>query len=128
MNFSTFFSFDGRVSRRTFWISSLILFGFGIALGVLSLILGAVNEVLGQVVYWVAAIPVAWAGLANSVKRWHDRGKSGKWVLIALVPLIGAIWAFVETGFLAGDPAANEYGVPESGSPLGGGEVAYQSA
>ena len=36
----------------------------------------------------VAAIPImAWLGLAASVKRWHDRGKSGRMVLITLMPL-----------------------------------------
>ena len=44
------------------------------------------------------------------VKRWHDRGKSGWWVLIALIPLVGPIWAIIETGFLPGTSGPNEYG------------------
>lgn len=51
-----------------------------------------------------------WPGLAVSIKRWHDRGKSGWWILIALVPLIGGLWALIETGFLPGTPGTNEYG------------------
>jgi uncharacterized membrane protein YhaH (DUF805 family) len=49
-------------------------------------------------------------GLAISIKQWHDRGKSGWWVLIGLIPFIGAIWALIETGFLEGDPGDNQYG------------------
>jgi uncharacterized membrane protein YhaH (DUF805 family) len=46
------------------------------------------------------------------IKRFHDRDKSGWWVLIALIPLIGAIWILVELGFLAGTPGPNRFGPP----------------
>ena len=41
-------------------------------------------------------VPFIWISLAVSVKRWHDRDKSGWWILIGLVPLIGSIWQFIE--------------------------------
>lgn len=48
-------------------------------------------------------------GLSVSVRRLHDVGKSGWMLLIALIPLIGAIWLFV---LLVTDskPGENEYG------------------
>lgn len=52
--------------------------------------------------------------LAVQVKRWHNRNKSGWWVLINCVPLIGAIWVFVEAGPLAGDQASNNFGAPSA--------------
>ena len=52
--------------------------------------------------------------LAIQVKRWHDRNKSGWWVLIGLIPLIGGIWALIETGFLAGDDGENRFGWPSA--------------
>jgi uncharacterized membrane protein YhaH (DUF805 family) len=48
---------------------------------------------------------------AVTTKRWHDRGKSGWWSLIVLVPIIGELWALIELGFLGGDEGANHYGV-----------------
>lgn len=126
MDVSRLFSFNGRIGRRAFWMSNLVLIGFAIVLMVLMLAVSNASEGLGLLVYWIGIIPMAWAGLAMTVKRWHDRGKSGKWVLISLVPIIGGIWAFVETGFLAGDAAANEYGAPESGSPFDREEPAYR--
>ena len=51
-----------------------------------------------------------WIGLALAVKRWHDRDKSGWWVLINLIPLIGWIWSFVEVGCLRGTVGPNQYG------------------
>jgi uncharacterized membrane protein YhaH (DUF805 family) len=43
-------------------------------------------------------------------KRWHDRGKSGWWSLIVLVPIIGPLWMFIECGFLGGEDGSNTYG------------------
>jgi uncharacterized membrane protein YhaH (DUF805 family) len=65
----------------------------------------------------VAAI---YPAIAVYAKRWHDRGKSGWWTLIILVPAIGSIWLLVELGFLRGTPGANKYG-PD---PLGAVPVA----
>ena len=46
------------------------------------------------------------------IKRWHDRDKSGWWMLITLVPIIGSIWLLIELGFLAGTPGVNRFGPP----------------
>src|SRR5680860_792339 len=46
------------------------------------------------------------------IKRWHDRDKSGWWMLIVLVPIIGWIWFIVELGFLKGTPGPNRFGPP----------------
>ena len=55
-------------------------------------------------------IVLFWAGLAVAVKRWHDRNKSGWWILIAFVPVIGGLWYFIECGFLPGTTGPNTYG------------------
>jgi uncharacterized membrane protein YhaH (DUF805 family) len=48
--------------------------------------------------------------MAIYVKRWQDRDKSGWWILIGFVPIIGGIWAFVECGCLRGTMGDNRYG------------------
>ena len=49
--------------------------------------------------------------IAVSVRRMHDIGKSGWWVLVGLIPLIGWIWLlFLAAG--KGEPGANTYGEP----------------
>ena len=45
-----------------------------------------------------------------NIKRFHDRNKSGWWVLIALIPLVGALWIVIECGFLRGTVGDNRYG------------------
>ena len=46
------------------------------------------------------------------IKRFHDRDKSGWWVLIGLIPIIGGIWLLIELGFLKGTPGPNRFGPP----------------
>lgn len=109
------FSLKGRVSRRQYWLNFLL------PVLVVSLLLGVLSGVLygwdengpSGPIDWLATlwgIAILWPGIATQVKRWHDRNKSGWWYLINLVPLIGGIWAFVETGCLAGTEGENRYG------------------
>jgi len=104
------FSFDGRIPRRTFWGASiLILVAYFAIVLVLMMIFGAESGAtsIGALIMYV---PLIWSSLALQIKRWHDRDKSGWWVLIQLIPLIGPIWAFVEAGCLRGTVGDNQYG------------------
>ena len=104
------FRFDGRVPRRVYWgVSILGLVVFYAAVFVGALILGQ-GSLLVRL--WVLAlyIPLLWILLAVGIKRWHDRDKSGWWVLINLIPIIGGIWSFVEQGCLRGTVGPNNYG------------------
>jgi uncharacterized membrane protein YhaH (DUF805 family) len=68
----------------------------------------------------IVGLLVIWPSLAVSIKRWHDRNKSGWWVLISLVPFIGWLWALIETGALPGTIGPNEYGLDPLGPVAGG--------
>ena len=53
------------------------------------------------------------------IKRWHDRDKSGWWMLIMLVPIIGSIWLLIDPRLLGRHawgqsvrPATNERMIP----------------
>ena len=60
--------------------------------------------------YFVYALAVLIPGLAVSVRRLHDIGKSGWWMFIVLIPIIGAIWLLVLV-CTAGTPGSNAYGL-----------------
>lgn len=96
-----FLSFEGRINRAKYWLGVVIV----MAVDVVALLLFR-NSVL----YWLVAIAMIYPGLAVVVKRWHDRNKSGWWVLITLIPIVGAIWALIEVGFLPGTTGPNQYG------------------
>lgn len=101
-----FFSFSGRIGRYEYWVWSFGLFG-------LLLLATLVTGLMGLAVSWLFLFPAFWFGnLSLMVRRWHDRNRSGVWVLLPLVPFIGTIWAIIELGFIPGTPGPNAYGWP----------------
>lgn len=116
------FTFNGRIPRRTYWLWSIVpVFVVGLVLGLLMPLFmtpapaGSPTgepeiSMIGGLVMLVLYLPLIWIGFAVGIKRWHDRGKSGAWVLIALIPLVGPIWTFVECGCLRGTVGPNQYG------------------
>ena len=114
------FSFQGRINRAKFWLASIaITIVYGVVMGFLcggaamssdpTAALASVGMV-GGIVALVLFIAMVWISFALAVKRWHDRNKSGWWILIALVPVIGGLWYLIECGFLRGTAGANLYG------------------
>lgn len=104
-----FTNFDGRLNRQPFWIATLVLW---VASVVASLIASVIfgSGFFGSLIQLVIALAVLVPSLAVAVKRCHDRDKSGWWVLIALIPILGWIWYIVELGFLPGTPGPNRFG------------------
>lgn len=96
-------NFNGRARRSEFWWFVL----FNVLLSAVVSIIGAAahTSVLGYIVGLALLVP----GLAVSVRRLHDTGRSGWWVLIDLVPFVGWIVLVV---FCVQDsqPGANAYG------------------
>jgi uncharacterized membrane protein YhaH (DUF805 family) len=106
------FSFQGRVGRMQFWLTSLLL---SFVVVVLELVAKGTKAAPVALLLLALMLPLLWVSLAVGVKRWHDRDKSGWWILINLVPFIGSIWALVETGFLKGTTGENRFGTDPVG-------------
>ena len=104
-------SFSGRISRKVFWIYGVLLM-IVVALVVFGIIgaISAASETLALILSVPAYIALMWASFAMQAKRWHDRNKSAWWILIGFIPVIGGIWALVETGFLRGTAGPNRFG------------------
>ncbi len=77
---------------------------FGIVASIIDGIIGT-NGLIGGLYSLVVLVPA----LAVSVRRLHDVGKSGWWILICLVPVIGALY-FLYLTILEGQQGTNEYG------------------
>ncbi len=114
------FGFQGRINRAKFWLASIaVTVIYGIVTSFL--FAGAAGSsdptealasvgTLGGLVALVLFIAMVWISFALAVKRWHDRNKSGWWILIVFVPVIGSLWYFIECGLLKGTSGANRYG------------------
>lgn len=108
----TFLNPNGRLSRSRFWLAYVVLALViaAVAWGALAM-RGRVGKTDAPVLTLILFIvPLAWINLCLMVKRWHDRDRSGLWLLINLVPGIGQMWTVIECGFIAGTPGANRYG------------------
>ncbi|HUB18058.1 MAG TPA: DUF805 domain-containing protein [Acidobacteriaceae bacterium] len=105
--------FNGRSRRKEYWmfvlfnmVVYLVLYAGGLAMFFAGQRSIGFILMAACVVYALAAlIP----GLAVSVRRLHDTNKSGWWILIAFVPLVGGIILLVLMA-IEGDPSNNLYG------------------
>jgi uncharacterized membrane protein YhaH (DUF805 family) len=98
--------FDGRAGRPEFWWFVLANFLISIVLQ----LLGQASS-LFSVLGFIYALGVFIPSLAVAIRRLHDTNKSGWWLLIALVPLVGFIVLIV---FYAteGTRGPNNFGPP----------------
>jgi uncharacterized membrane protein YhaH (DUF805 family) len=132
-----FFGFSGRVNRAKYWIALLVYFAIGVVMGGLGYATGhnmAVESASGMI-----SIAMLISSVAVSIKRLHDRNKSGWYMLlfyvapavlvtgsmmfgagnaeasttetgVGLLAIAIGIWALVELGCLRGTIGANAYG------------------
>jgi uncharacterized membrane protein YhaH (DUF805 family) len=136
------FCYTGRASRKEYWMTFLWNIVSVVVAGILSVILRIpwglpyVQDVLAWVAYaLIIMITLYVIGsflmfLALAVRRIHDIGLCGWWVLVGFIPFIGAIVIFVFT-VMRGNTGDNKYGpdpikpivVPVAGMPSAGGQL-----
>jgi uncharacterized membrane protein YhaH (DUF805 family) len=121
-----FFGFRGRVRRTHFFLGSLGVLIIGAMFGAhwlhlhRDVYLSGLDydrfDVIGSTFppgLWIIGQLVGaacfWAGLALTVKRWHDTGASGWLVLLSLIPGVHAI-VFVLLCLLPPSAGSNAYG------------------
>ena len=88
--------FSGRARRKEFWMFVLFNFIISVVISIIftGLALAAESPALAAIAY-VYSLAVLIPGIAVSVRRLHDIGKSGWFLLIALIPIVGPIWLLV---------------------------------
>lgn len=88
--------FSGRARRKEYWMFVLFNIIFAIVAMTLDNVLGIAMEGIGYgPLYGLYVLALLIPILAVGVRRLHDVGKSGWMILIALIPLVGAIWLLV---------------------------------
>ncbi len=99
---------NGRIPRATFWKFHAVLYGLLIFAGLLSeskWFPDVANLLLRLLMF-----PLPFLAIIVQIKRWHDRDKSGWWVFIALLPVLGVLWMLIECGFTKGTTGQNRFG------------------
>ncbi len=103
--------FSGRSQRAEYWYFILFNIVILIVLGIISAVVGDDSGILGGLYSLAVFIP----GLAVSVRRLHDVGKSGWMLLITLIPAIGVIWLLCLM-VRDSNPGDNKYGPNPKGA------------
>ena len=108
---SKYAEFNGRARRSEYWYWTLAVI---VAL-VVCIIISAISHALGLVLYLLVILGTLVPGIAVAVRRMHDTGRSGFWLFIGLVPLVGGIILLV---FACQDsePGQNQYGASPKGA------------
>lgn len=103
--------FSGRSGRSEYWMFFAVNLALGVVLNVVDAITGF--PVLGVLFMLLVLLP----GIAITIRRLHDTDRSGWWMLISLVPIVGAIAVLVLMA-LKGTEGSNQFGAPgETPSP-----------
>ena len=95
-------NFKGRASRQEYWMFVLFNFIFLIALSFIEVFLfGLYSSILSNIYTLAILVP----SIAVGVRRMHDTGKSGWFLLIPIYNLILAV--------TSGESGENQYGAPD---------------
>ena len=103
--------FDGRSRRKEYWSYFLLVIGLNIVANMLDSMIGLGGTVWGL---WgplslLLSLALFVPGLAVTIRRLHDTGRSGWWTLIAFIPFVGAL-VLLYFMVLEGVSGPNEYG------------------
>lgn len=100
--------FDGRAHRTEFWMFVLVSVIISIVLGVIDGIIGTYGAA-GGLLQGIYSLAVLLPSLGVGARRLHDIGRSGWWLLLGLIPLVGIIILIVWWA-QEGDAQPNQYG------------------
>ena len=117
--FSNYVGFSGRARRSEFWYFVLFTFLVGVVTTVVDRVLGTDFATGGGLVNMLGSLVLILPSLAVAVRRMHDTGRSGWWLLIGFIPIVGwillIVWYCTDT-----EPGDNQYG-PNPKSDTAGG-------
>jgi len=95
---------NGRARREEYWY--FVLFNI-----IINIVLGGIDSVTNGIglLAGLYTLAVLIPSIAVSVRRLHDTDRSGWWLLIGLIPVIGCIVILI---FMVqdGKPGENQYG------------------
>jgi len=97
-------STSGRLNRSGFWLRHCLVLPVAIFLCI------ATTQVLGSPIDLLPALLTTAFLVSVWGRRLHDRGRRAWWLLLAAIPVVGALFLLFECGLRGSSPAANRYG------------------
>lgn len=102
--FRQYADFSGRASRQEFWMfvlfNLLLAMAWAFVAGLLTGLFGGSFDQESRLIFMYKLIAIYYAvttvpAMAVGVRRLHDTGRSGWWMLVSLIPFVGGIWLIV---------------------------------
>ena len=105
-------NWDGRASRSEYWWFVLFILIVNIVTFVIDSTLGTMVTYDMGYVGLIAFLALLLPTVSVSVRRLHDIGKSGWWILLAIIPIVNFIGIFVilVLTLMEGEEHPNQYG------------------
>jgi len=124
--------FSGRARRKEFWMFTLFSAIISIVLSVIDRAIGTDSSTGTGLLGGIYSLLVLLPSLAVTVRRLHDTNRSGAWIFIGLLPIIGWIVLLVFT-VQEGTPGENSHGpdpkaAERFGTAAGSAEPGYPTA
>ena len=121
--------FGGRARRKEFWMFTLVNVVISIVLSFVDRLIGTDSASGTGLIGGIYSLLVLLPSLAVTVRRLHDTNRSGAWIFIGLIPIIGWIVLLVFT-VQEGTPGDNNHGpdpkaVERFGTAAGSAEPGY---
>ena len=107
--------FSGRSRRKEYWFFVLIYVLIAIGLGIIDGVVGTMTATGVGILGTVFALALLIPSIAVTVRRLHDTGRTGWWILIGFIPLIGWIVLLVFM-LLDSQPGTNNHGPNPKGA------------
>jgi uncharacterized membrane protein YhaH (DUF805 family) len=108
--------FDGRAQRAEYWYFFLFSMIISLVFVVIDIATGSFNEKSGfGLLSGIYTLAVIIPTIAVGVRRLHDTNRSGWWILIGLIPIIGFI-VLIVFFVIDSDQGDNQYGSNPKGS------------
>lgn len=104
-----YFVLQGRARRSEYWMFALFNFAIGILVAGLDVLMANALKTPPVMLGFVYSLGVVCPTFCVNVRRLHDIGRSGWWLLIGLIPIIGAIVLLIFS-VLDSQPGDNKYG------------------
>jgi uncharacterized membrane protein YhaH (DUF805 family) len=109
--FTNYINFAGRATRPEYWYFILFLVLAGIVTGLIDYGIFGTTEI--GPVNGIFSLATLLPSIAVAIRRLHDIGRTGWWVLLSFVPIVGWI-ILIYWACQPGDPGPNAYGPPPS--------------
>jgi len=108
--------FSGRAHRPEYWYFTLFNFLITMGIGFFEQLVGVGTGDAGGPLSGLYSLAVFVPSLAVGVRRLHDSGRTGLWLLLLLLPVLGWL-VLLFFMVLPGDADPNEYGPVPSPTP-----------